>query len=470
MGFGVEPVFSTRGPGGVVSSRRLADLLDTPGLAPEPDARAIDCLLTLEYIPAPLTIFKGIEKSWEGCGPVEFGPVSLGEKEYAARLRELLAESVRACIGEGEVPGVWLSGGLDSSAIVATMGELDVAPIRTFSVGFEEESYDELGYARLVARRFGTQHTEEVMVPASPDLARKVVEGLDEPLADLGLISTFTVAGLAARDVGAVLSGEGADELLAGYDCHVAARIDRLYRRLPRWIRQSLIPGALGMLPPSGKKRGVVNSIKRFAEGAALPSGMGHLRWRMHLKAATRDALYTQEFKEELDGWDPLAGPGRDGLSHDDLERALAADLERYLPGSMLTKAMSAGRANSLEVGFPFLEDPFVDFACGIPAGLKLKGLKRKYVFKRAMEGLLPREIIKKRKEGFSVPMKHWLRGSLKPLLLDLLSEERVNTRKFFQPSEVNRLVEEHLSGKKNRSHVLWALVVLELWLEKLGA
>jgi asparagine synthase (glutamine-hydrolysing) len=346
------------------------------------------------------------------------------------------------------------------------MRELDVAPIRTFSLGFEEESYDELGYARLVARRFGTQHTEDVMVPASPDLARKVVEGLDEPLADLGLISTFAVAELAARDVGAVLSGEGADELLAGYDYHVAVRIDRFYRRLPRWVRQSLIPGVLGVLPPSGKKRGVVNSIKRFAGGAALPSGRGHLRWRMHMDAATRDALYTPELKEELDGWDPLAGPGRDRLSHDDLERALAADLESYLPGSMLAKAVSAARANSLGVGFPFLEDVFVEFACGIPAGLKLKGLRGKYVFRRAMEGLLPREIIKKRKEGFSVPMKHWLRGSLKPLLLDLLSEERVNARGFFRPAAVSRLVEEHLSGRHDHSHLLWAMMVLEMWLE----
>jgi asparagine synthase (glutamine-hydrolysing) len=462
-----QPSYQAESPEGIVSSARLADLLEVPGVDLEPDPRAIDCLLSLEYIPAPLTIFKGIWKPPYGPGPVADTPLPASTREIAGRLKELLIESVRACVGGGEPPGVWLSGGLDSSSIVAAMAELGVSPIRTFSVGFYEESYDELLFARLVAERFETKHEEIVLDGVSPEMVRRVVAGLDEPLGDLGLISTFAAAELASGDVRIVLSGEGADELLGGYDCHVAAKVDRFYRLFPGWVRHSLVPGLLGILRPSFKKRGLINSAKRFVEGASLPAGMGHVRWRMHLAAGGTDALYGPGLRAGLDGWNPLSGLGSRGLSHDDFEPALAADLESYLPGSMLAKAVSAARANSLEVRFPFLDDEFAKFAVGVPSRLKLRGFTRKYILKEAMRDMLPSVVVDRGKEGFSVPMKHWLREGLRPLMEDVLSEKRVKSRGLFEPAAVARLVSEHLSKRKNHSHTLWALMVLELWLER---
>ncbi len=429
----------------------------------EIDPRAVDCLLTLEYIPAPLSIYRGLRKD-----PVRWPdavPSAMDVAPSAARLRQLLRESVIACLEGDEPPGVWLSGGLDSSAIVAMMADLGADPIRTFSVGFEEESYDELRFARMVASRFGTAHVEFVMEPPSPDLVRRAVAGLREPLADLGFLSTFVAAERASKDVKTVLSGEGADELLGGYDCHVAAKVDRAYRILPGWVRRSLARGLPGAFGSSRKKRGLRNTAARFAAGAALSPDMGHLRWRVHLDDEARNALYTDELKSRLDGWDPLTDADGNRLAHDDFESALRADLESYLPGSMLAKAKSAAVANGLEVRFPFLEEPLVEFARGLPSDMKLRGFSRKHVLKEAMKDLLPREILEKRKEGFSVPMKHWLRGSLRPLLTEVLSEERIRERGLFVPAAVARLVEQHLSGARNHSHVLWAMIVLDLWL-----
>jgi len=427
------------------------------------DPRAVDCLLTLEYIPAPLSIYKGTRN--EAIRWPDPEPSAMDVAPSASRLRQLLRESVLACLEGDEPPGVWLSGGLDSSAIVAMMADLGVSPIRTFSVGFEEDSYDELRYARLVADRFGTEHHEHVMTPPSPDTVRRAVKKLREPLADLGYLSTFTVAERAAGEVKTVLSGEGADELLGGYDCHVAAKVDRLYRVLPGWVRRSVVTGVLGALGPSRRKRGLRNTAARFAAGAAYPAGTGHLRWRIHLDDDTRDVLYTDQLKSGLAGWDPLTDADGNRLSHDDFEDALRADLESYLPGSMLAKAKSAAMAHSLEVRFPFLQEPLVAYARGLPPGMKLKGFSRKHVLKEAMRGLLPPEIINKRKEGFSVPMKHWLRGPLRPLLTEVLSEERVEERGLFRPAAVTKLVAEHLSGARNHSHLLWAMLVLDLWL-----
>jgi asparagine synthase (glutamine-hydrolysing) len=431
----------------------------------EIDPRAVDCLLTLEYIPAPLSIYRGVRREtvrWPD--PV---PSDMDIAPSAARLRQLLRESVADCLEGDEPPGVWLSGGLDSSAIVAMMADLGTDSIRTFSVGFEEESYDELRYARIVADRFGTEHAEYVMEPPAPDLVRRALKCLREPLADLGFLSTFVAAERASNRVKTVLSGEGADELLGGYDCHVAAKLDRVYRILPGWVRRSLVPGLLGAFALTRKKRGLINTAVRFAAGAALPARAGHLRWRMHLDDGARDALYADGLRSRLDGWDPLTDADGSRLSHDDFEGALRADLESYLPGSMLAKAKSAALAHSLEVRFPFLQEPLVAFARGLPADMKLKGFSRKHVLKEAMKGILPSAILNRRKEGFSVPMKHWLRGSLKPLLTEVLSEERVGERGLFRPAAVTKLVEQHLAGTHNHSHILWAMIVLDLFLSR---
>ena len=318
---GIKPLYYYLDERVLVFGSELKALLANPSVPRDLDHEALDAFLTFEYIPAPLSIFKGIrklppghtlvlkngeariEQYWE----VSQGPSSGDENELSERLYDLVKDAVRMRLVSDVPLGAFLSGGVDSSAIVCAMSELMDRPVQTFSIGFDDPSYNELGYARKVADHFGTDHHEEVIRPDVVDLVEGLVGYLDEPMADVSIFPTYLVSRLARRDVTVVLSGDGGDELFAGYDWYLAERYARYYGMLPGPLRRSLLPKIMSLVPPSSQKKGAVNKLKRFVEGAALPDSLKHFRWNVYLTEDSKRSLYTRDLRDR---------PSRDPQRH----------------------------------------------------------------------------------------------------------------------------------------------------------
>jgi asparagine synthase (glutamine-hydrolysing) len=393
--------------------------------------------------------------------------VQASESEYEERLRALLADAVKLRLISDVPLGAFLSGGIDSSIIVGLMAGHTNSPVKTFSIGFDDPSYNELAYAQTVAQYFRTEHHELTIRPDIVDLSERLIRHFDEPFADSSMFSTFLVSQVTREHVTVALSGDGGDELFAGYDHYLAGKIDQWYGRLPPVLRCNIFPELVRRLPPSTRKKGVVNKLKRFVEGAAGPDELGHLRWITFLTAAEREQLYTGALHEQIMALDPVQYVTRHfarARGTDSLSQQMYVDLKTYLADDILVKVDRMFMANSLEARTPFLDYRVVELAAGMPSSLKLRGWERKYVLKQAMSSLLPPEVVNRKKEGFSVPLKNWLRGPLREMLQDVLNADTLKRQGWFQPQYVQRLMQEHLIGQANHGHQLWALMVLELW------
>lgn len=449
---------------------------------------ALDRFLTFEYVFSPETIFQGIhklppghfltlrkgkiriEQYWENLPTTQrfnAPPRPLSEAEYARQVAETLEEAVRMHLISDVPLGAFLSGGIDSSSVVGFMAKHSSQPVKTFSIGFEDQSYNELEYARIVSKHFDTEHYEFIIKPDAVDLVEKLVNTLDEPLGDFSIFPTYLVSKMAREYVTVALSGDGGDELFAGYDTYIADWVARSYQKLPRFLRDQAIPGLLQRIPPSSQKKGLINRAKRFVEGAQLPPELMHTRWMIFLHAQEKQQLYVndllatfehgnsyqyiEDYFARVHGFSPLA-------------QQEYVDIKTYLTDDILVKVDRMSMAPSLETRVPFLDHKVMELAAAIPTSLKLKGLTTKHILKKAVADLLPEQILKRGKQGFSIPIKNWLRQELRPLLLDTLSEQRVKQRGYFQPAYVQRLVQEHLNGKENHSHRLWALMIFEIW------
>jgi asparagine synthase (glutamine-hydrolysing) len=382
-------------------------------------------------------------------------------------LRELIDDSVQMRLVSDVPLGAFLSGGIDSSTVVASMSEAVSSPIRTFSIGFEDASYNELPYAREVAAHFRTDHTEEILKPDIGTLAEQLVAHLDEPFADFSIFPTYLVSKLAQQSVKVVLSGDGGDELFGGYDTYVAQHLDRYYRWLPIWLRQRTMPALMAQIPPRQAKKGLINKVKRFVEGGALPQSLQHTRWMIFMNEGEKASLYRPDLRAALDGAtldDLLERHFKTTRSLEPLCQQQYVDIKTYLPDDILTKVDRMSMAVSLEARVPLLDHRIVEFALNLPPHMKLRGLKTKTILREAMADYLPKAILDKPKQGFSIPLKHWLRGPLKSLMTDLLSVESIRRRGYFEPQCVNNWISEHLDYRANHSHRLWALIVFELW------
>jgi asparagine synthase (glutamine-hydrolysing) len=374
-----------------------------------------------------------------------------------------------------DVPlGAFLSGGIDSSIVVALMSKETPGHVRSFSMGFADRSYNELDFARTVAGRYGTAHREEMVTPEAVDLAGRLADLFDEPFADVSAFPTFMISELARREVTVVLSGDGGDELFAGYDHYRAHRWAERIRWLTHLGAWRWVDGMLDRLPPSPRKKGPVNKAKRFVEGLRRPGDLEQARWWVFWDLVERRQLYGGEFAERLQGRDPftyyrerLAEGAALGFSG--LQRQLYADVTGYLPDDILTKVDRMSMAVSLEARVPYLDHEFVEYAMQVPAEWKLKGAVTKWILRQAFRDELPARIRRRGKEGFSIPMKNWLRGPLRDLLCETLATERTRQRGWFNSQEVARLVDEHLRGRENHAHRLWCLVSLELALAGLA-
>jgi asparagine synthase (glutamine-hydrolysing) len=342
--------------------------------------------------------------------------------------------------------------------------------VNSFSMGFEDGSYNELPYAREVAERFRTHHREQLVTPDVARLFDRLVLHFDEPFGDVSLFPTFMVSELARAHVTVALAGDGGDELFAGYDTYEA---QALAARIQRFLPQTGVDALerlVSLFPPSEKKKGFVNKVRRFFQGAAeRPPEIEQYRWMTFLTPSSKARLYAPRFMQAVAGADVYA-PVRDAFgssSGDALNRQLYADLSIYLADDILTKVDRMSMATSLETRAPFLDVNVMELALSMPGHLKMRGRERKFVLKRALAGLVPDSVLHRRKEGFSIPMKQWLRRELAGLVDDLLSPERVARRGLFNPREVSRLVREHKSGRENHAHTLFPLLVFERWADE---
>ncbi len=382
---------------------------------------------------------------------------------------ELLQDAVKIRLMSDVPLGALLSGGVDSSAVVALMSQVMDRPVKTFSIGFKEATYDESNYARIVANHFNTEHHEFIIETNALELTEKLVRHLDEPFGDFSIFPTYLVSKMAREYVTVALSGDGGDELFGGYDTYIANKAANAYQRIPSIVRQNLIESLVEKLPPTEKKKGFVNRSRRFIEGMRLPGDLKHTRWMIFLQEAEKAQLYSRDARDELNGFDTFEFIrnyfGR-ANTKDDLNQQLYVDIKTYLVDDILVKVDRMSMATSLEARVPLLDHRFVEFTSSIPGRLKLQGKGTKHIFKTAMRDMLPPQILKRGKEGFSIPIKNWLKDELKPLMLDVLKPSKVKREGFFNSDYVQKLVNEHLSGIENHSHRLWAMIVFGIWQE----
>lgn len=470
----------------LVFGSEIKTILEYPGIKRETDKEALDLFLTLEYIPAPHSIFKKIKKLPAGHilvfekGRVEIKKYwEVEKKHFSDKLSELkeifhsiLKESVKMRMISDVPLGAFLSGGIDSSSIVSVMSGFSTNQIKTFSIGFEEKSYSELKYSEEVSKKFNTDHYTKILSPDIEQLVLNLADFLDEPLGDFSNFPTYLVSKTAREKVTVVLSGDGGDEIFGGYEHYIAQKIAGVTDIPPLRIFHKTFSKLTNLFPPSELKKGFVNRIKRFSEGLENDFRNRHLRWMMFLTNLQKTGLYSDNFIEEnflknLFERGPFKEYFRTGEQFDGINQDLYIDLKTYLVDNILVKVDRMSMATSLEARVPLLDLKMVEFAFSLPSKLKLKGNTTKFFFKDAMRGILPDNIIDRRKEGFSIPIKNWLKTDLKDLMMEYLSEKRLKESGIFNINSVKEMISEHLNNRQNHAHRLWTLILFHIWREK---
>jgi asparagine synthase (glutamine-hydrolysing) len=443
----------------------------------EVDLDALEAFLAFNAVPHPLSIFRGVGKLEPGDLLVwEDGRVRIerfarpapapadglrreSAEELAAELRDRLRDSVRAHLVSDVPVGVLLSGGVDSGLLAALAAQETSAPVRTFSIGFEEGSFDETADARLVAERYGTEHHELVVRPDVAQLLPALAEAFDEPFADSSALPTYLVSELAAREVKVALSGEGGDELFAGYYTYAADLLALRTAPLARLARP-----LVERLPSSDRRLSFDYKAKRFVRAAHLPPLERHHGWKEIFSADARAELTGRS--TSFDPVDLLRGRFAETEGAELLARLQDVDLGVLMVADQLTKTDRASMAHSLEARVPFCDPAVAELALALPRRLRVRGLAKKVLLRKAAEPLLPAEIVRGKKRGFSIPAAAWLRGELEPFARDVLAPETLRRQGFFEPRAVTRLLDDHVAGREDVSRQLWGLLSFTLWHE----
>jgi asparagine synthase (glutamine-hydrolysing) len=442
------------------------------------DLDALEAFLAFNSIPAPYSIFRDVRKLPAGHVLVwEAGEVSLeryarpgpaaedelrdgDEAELVEELRARMRDSVRAHLLSDVPVGVLLSGGVDSAALAALAAQETPEPVRTFTIGFAERSFDERDDARLVAERYGTEHHELLVRPEPELLLRALAEAFDEPFADSSALPTYLVSQLAAEHVKVALSGEGGDELFGGYYTYVADLLSDHLAPLARAARP-----LVEALPASTRKASLDYKAKRFVRAAHLPPLERHHGWKEIFSADVRAELTGR--RAAFDPVDVYRARYAETAGAPQLARLQDVDFGVYLVDDLLVKTDRASMAHSLEARVPFLDPLVTNLAFALPTRLKVRGLAKKVLLRKAVEPLLPAEVVHGRKRGFSIPAAAWLRGELEPFARATLSAENLRRQGFFQPKPVTRLIDEHVAGREDWSRQLWGLLAFTLWYER---
>ena len=463
---------------GVAFASEPKAFLADPGFEVRPDPVALSTYLSLQYVPAPMSAFAGLQKLPPAHyltvrdGHVEikrywklrYSPKQqLSEREAIDEMMRRLRDAVRLRLISDVPLGAFLSGGIDSGTIVALMAEF--GRVKTFSIGFEEAQYNELGPARLVANRYGTDHREFVVRPDALSVLPDLVWHYNEPYADSSAIPTFYLAQLTRQSVTVALNGDAGDENFAGYDRYRATALAARYDRLPRLVQGVVQAGARGM--PARSSSRLASRVQRFLGALEQPPQQRYAQWMLHFDSSLKTELMTPEFSQAAAAADPvgwLTSWYEQSDAPDFVDATLDVDVNSYLPDDLLVKVDIASMAHGLEARSPFLDHELMEFVASLPSSLKLNGSTQKYLLRQAAASLLPAEILTRPKQGFGVPLDVWFRADLRDFTRDLLLSREARARGYFQPAVIERLIAEHVVGTRNWHPQLWNLVMFESW------
>ncbi len=483
---GIKPLFYQRDEHYFRFGSEIKAILADSRVQRRPSLQAMHDFLSFDYVPGPQTAFEGIyevppghwmsvdqegnltlRRYWD----VSWAPdESLTEEKASLRALELMDASVRRQLIADVPIGVLLSGGMDSSTLTALMHRHTSEPIHTYSVGFEDQSFNELPYARIVAKTFNTVQREVIVTSQTlRELLPVYLSYIDEPYADGSAIPTYCVSQIAKDEVVVVLSGEGGDEIFAGYETYSAYKASQRFKRVPRLIRQLLVAPFVNSLPVSDKKLSLEFKMKRFIGGQDLTPELAHLWWRIVLTEAQKLEMYTTEVLEQFV---PLAS-GRFFVEEfkrvravDDLSRIMQIDSSIFLPDDLMIKNDRMSMAHSLEARVPMTDTELVRFMATVPPRIKFPGLRKKNIMRRAMKGILPPEILNKKKVGLEMPYSRWFKNELKDLIRHYLGPKNISDWGLFKPEVVNVLVDDHMTGRRDNGRALWGMLNYMVWLE----
>jgi asparagine synthase (glutamine-hydrolysing) len=474
---GIKPLYYCLQDGEIYFGSELKCILAHPAIPRRICLAGLNCFLSLNYVPGPLTLVEGVVKLLPGellewqrrrvrvrsfVPPPRPAPAPRSVEDACLELDNLLGQAVKEQLAADVPVGIWLSGGLDSSTILHYAAQANAKHLRTFSVTFRGRSFDESKYIRQVSRQFGTQHSEFDLSP-SCDLAgaiEQIAYHSDEPGADAGALPLWFLARMSNKEVTVVLTGEGSDELFAGYLTHKADRYHALVRNIPPALREAALACAR-RLPVSNDKISLEYQVKRFLQGSLLSPEIAHVFWNGTFSEQEKSRLFAFADHAPLAAVLSSMGRGRG------LQRFLDFDQRYYLPDNILAKVDRMSMAHALEVRPPFLDRRIVEFANRLPERFKLRGANSKYVLRRLMRNKLPPAVLRRPKVGFDIPIHDWFRGDLAELLLDTLSEEAVTSTGLFRWPAVQRLLREHLERRANLGYHLWGLMVLLIWMRR---
>lgn len=466
----------------------LKSLLKNPAVERKIDLVALGQYLSFEYVPVPRSMVKGVFKLPPGH-TISFSPKGFSLKQYwdisfarsesrppinwtelKENLRHKLDEAVAREMVSDVPVGVFLSGGIDSAAVAAMMVKHSPQRVKSFSIGFRDKTFDESRYSKLVATHLDTEHHELIV---TPDMLLEIVADMadliDEPFGDSSFVPTYILSRFAREHVKVVMGGDGGDEMFAGYPTYQAHKLVEYYERmLPLFVRAQLIPRLIEMMPHSFDNISMDFKLRRFLGGRGIPLEVRHHQWLGSFTEAEKLSL--------LAPWASLESPRtydiaskyiRSTDAQKNINKLLYCDCKLYLEGDILTKVDRASMANSLEVRVPLLNPILFDFVTELPVDLKIRGFTTKYILKKAMSGLIPKEIINRNKKGFNMPVAKWINSDLKELFGDVFSPERLKKRGLFNPAYVQQLISDHSLMKRDNRKLLWTLLVFELWYDR---
>lgn len=487
---GIKPLYYAQANGALVFASELKALLKSGLVDREMDFKAFGRYLSLEYIPAPGCIVRGVRKLrpghlltadaagvrerayWElRLERSEHDPLPGPEVDQSHAFLEVLKRAVAQEMVSDVPVGVLLSGGIDSSTVAALMTQATDQPVQSFSVSFAERSFDESTFARCVAAHLGTSH-HELRVTASDltEVLPTIVTTVDEPFADPSIVPTYLISRFARQRVTVALGGDGGDEMLAGYSTLQAHRLASIYRAVPGVVRRRLVEPVVARLPASSRYLAFDFLLRRFIQGADAPPWRQHQMWTGALYGDAKTAVLHPDIRRAIDepGFEAMLADtaAASGASHP-LNRILYQDFKLYLEGDILAKTDRASMATSLETRVPFLNFDVLSHLERVPVGLKLHGLTRKYLLRKAVGHLLPRSIVTRRKRGFSIPVAAWLNHDLRGLVHEYLNESRLRREGVFDPPAVSALLDDHARRARNNAKVIWTILMFQVWRER---
>jgi len=485
---GKKPLYYGEHDGALLFGSELKCLLQYPGFPREADLSAIHHYLTLQYVPDPLSALRHarklppahrlvweagritIDRYWE----LPYVPKwTIPEAELREQVRDKITEAVRIRLMSDVPLGAHLSGGIDSAIVVGLMAGMSDRPVKTFSIGFQEAAFNELHHARAVAEKFNTEHHEFIVEPAALEVLPQMVEHFDEPFADAAAIPTWYLSEMTRAHVTVALNGDGGDEAFGGYQRYYADPVADLYRLVPAALRHGLFDRLLRAVPvQSGKpvESSVATALHHLTRAADLPVGASIVRWGSFFTEAEKHALYTDEMRASLQATPShaiLEDTYRHALAKSRLDRTMSTDTQNYLPGALLPKVDRMTMAHSLEARSPFLDHEVMELAARLPESLKVRGRQTKRILRELFADLLPASITRRGKMGFSVPLGLWFRGPLATPLREILLAKDARIFQYLRRTGIEGLFAQNAAGRADHGKRLWALLNLEVWLQK---